>query len=306
MGKSVLQLVKGNSFLSNGIFSAGVYSHDGTTILIDSGSDDASARAIYEAIQSRSDNITAIINTHCHPDHCGGNYFFQRKFPTLRILCARDEREFIENITLSARCFCGGAAPFSGLRNKHIGPQKESSITEIFAAGQEQKLVINNEILTILPLPGHTPGSIGVITPDNILYCGDALFGEEVLKKHPVPFYTNIGDALTSFKRLAQLSVEGCVLYHGGFIDNLAYVAQKHETLILETKDRVLGTLKEGALSIDLITQKMMQAHHIPNTMMAFTLTQTTIRAYLAHLEYEKSIEFIVQDGLLQATLLLY
>lgn len=298
-----LQKIKGHSSYTPGIFSAGVYLQGDTCVLIDSGSDQTSAKAIYETVQTQSKTVTAIVNTHCHPDHCGGNYFFQTNFPRLRVFAAQDEKEFIENPTLAARCFCGGAAPFSGLRNKHIAPQKESKVTDPIL-NSDNAIVIDAEVFKIIPLPGHTPGSIGIITPDNILYCGDALFGSEVIKKHPILFYTDIQNTLASLKKLTSLQVDGCVLYHGGFIESLAEAIEQHVTLILETKNHIVSILKNGPLSVDALTQRIMQHYKIPNSIIAFTLTQTTLRAYLTCLEYEKGIELIVRDGLLQAATL--
>ena len=43
-----------------------------------------------------------------------------------------------------------------------------------------------------------------------------------------------------------------------------------------------------------------MQFYKIPNTIVAYTLSQTTLRAYITQLEKEKLIRLIVEDGLLQ------
>ncbi len=49
---------------------------------------------------------------------------------------------------------------------------------------------------------------IGIITPDNILYCGDAFFGDDTIDKHGLLFYTNIGDTIESLKKIQGLDEE--------------------------------------------------------------------------------------------------
>lgn len=301
MPKITLNVVKNKSYFCSGFLSIGLYVQDKKVLLIDSGGDEQSAKDAHNAIQEAGYDVTTIINTHCHPDHCGGNYFFQKKNPELRVYAAHDEKEFIENPHLAPRCFCGGAAAFAGLRNKHLAPQKESVVTDIIAPYEDHEITIQGEKFRIITLPGHTPGSIGIITPDNILYSGDALFGQDTFRKHAILFYTDIENTLASFKKLAALSVDACVLYHGGVIDNLAVLAQQHESRILETKHAILTLVQQQPLSVDMLTQRIMQIHKIPDSIVAFTLTQTAMRAYLTQLEKEKLLTLLVRDGLLQA-----
>lgn len=192
MAQLTLQHIKGNSYFLSGVLSIGVYVHNGIATIIDSGGDESCARDINKAIEQAGYKIGAIINTHCHPDHCGGNAYLQKKIANLEIYATHDEQLFIENITLAPRCFCSLAAPFAGLQNKYIAPQQTCSITNTIAPYQDQTITINDAPFRIVTLPGHTPGMIGVITTDNILYCGDALFSENTMIKHPVLFYTDI------------------------------------------------------------------------------------------------------------------
>lgn len=301
MPKITLNQVGANSYFCSGALSIGVYTQGQSAILLDSGGDESCAKDVANAVQEAGLEIVAIINTHCHPDHCGGNAFFQKKFPNIKIYATHDEQRFIEDPLLAPRCFCGLAAPFADLQNKYLAPQKPCCVTDVIAPYQDQTITIHGADFKIVTLPGHTPGSIGIITPDNVFYAGDALFGQETFTKHAILFYTDIGKTLASFKKLATVQATSCVLYHGGIIDDLAAAAQQHEVRILQTKDAVLTLIQHQALSVDLLTQQIMQLHNIPNSIVSFTLTQTAMRAYLTQLEFEKAVELKVLDGLLQA-----
>jgi glyoxylase-like metal-dependent hydrolase (beta-lactamase superfamily II) len=301
MSKITLQHIKGNSYFCSGALSIGVYIHKNIATLIDSGGDESCAKDVSKAIQAEGYQIGAIINTHCHPDHCGGNAYFQKNFPNLAIYATHEEQPFIENTTLAPRCFCGLAAPFEGLQNKYIAPQKTSIVTNPIYPYQDQTIIINDAQFNVITLPGHTPGMIGIITSDNILYCGDALFGENTIEKHPVLFYTDIQKTLASFEKIKTLSIDGCVLVHGGVVYDITTIVDQHISKIAEIQENILMLLRAQPLSIDNLTQLIMQMYKIGNNIIAFTLTQTTVRAYLSYLESKKLITIIVAEGLLQA-----
>lgn len=299
MAKIGLQKVTENSYFYNGFLSIGAYVKNSTIILIDSGNDKTCAKEIYKNIVESGLCLGGIINTHRHPDHCGGNSFLQSKYPETSIFATDDEKCFIEDPARAPQCFCSGAAPFSGLQNKHIAPQKPSIVTHTIAPYKDQTITIAENTLHIITLPGHTPGMIGVITPDNILYSGDALFGQETLDKHPILFYTDIAQTLASFDKLETLNVDACVLYHGGLIHDLLASVRLHREKVLNTKSMILALIATQERSVDLLTQAVMQKCTIPDSIISFVLTQTAIRAYLAILEQENSIEIIVSNGLL-------
>lgn len=85
MVKMNLIQVKGNSFYFDGIFSVGAYIKNKTAILIDSGISKSIAKDLDKALLRDHIEIVAIINTHCHGDHCGGNAYFQKKYPKIKI-----------------------------------------------------------------------------------------------------------------------------------------------------------------------------------------------------------------------------
>jgi len=69
------RIKEGISFLS-GSTNMGVIETDEGAILIDSGIDDDTAR---RAINLLEKEVRAVINTHSHADHCGGNAFIKEE-----------------------------------------------------------------------------------------------------------------------------------------------------------------------------------------------------------------------------------
>lgn len=304
MAKINLVKVKNNSFYCDGIFSIGAYIKDGTAVLIDSGISKDVAKEVDKALGQADAQLTAIINTHCHGDHSGGNAFFQQKYPQVKIFSTETERPFIEDPLMAPTCFCGGAAAFEQLKKcKPIAPQQASRVTDIIAPYQDQKLSINNEVFEVITLPGHTRGMIAIKSPDNVLYCGDAVFGMETFNKYPILYYTFIDDTLNSFRKLRALVpfLDATVIYHGGVISDLISLINDHEERILETKSMVLSMLTEIPHSLEEMTSKVMQAKRIPDDLIAYMLTKVPIQAYVAELEREGIIEIKVTNGVNRA-----
>ncbi len=300
MAKIELIQVKGSSFFCSGRLSVGVYKQGDTVILVDSGIDSDTAKNIDAAIKAAGCSVAAIINTHHHPDHCGGNNYFQKKYPDLRIFASQFESVFINNPFTHVLCFCNAAAPSTGLRNKYL-EASISVVTNVITPYEDQVIEINGEQFRIVTLPGHTFGSIGIITPDNVFYCGDAIFGEDTFNKHGVLFYTEIQSSLASFEKITWLQIDATVFYHGGMLATISATASKHARRMLETKDVIAQIINvEGTgLPIDLVTQKIMNIYRIPQSEMSFALTRTCVTAFITQLELEKKIELIMRDGLL-------
>lgn len=307
MAKINLVQAKGNSFYCDGIFSIGVYIKDKRAVLIDSGISKDVAKEIDKTLIQAQVQVVAIINTHCHGDHCGGNAFFQQKYPQVKIYCTEAERPFIEDPLMAPICFCGGAAAFEELKRcKPITPQQASKVTDIIAPYQDQKIILCEETIDIITLPGHTRGMIAIKTPDNVLYCGDAVFGEDTFRKYPILYYTFINDTLDSFNKLRALvpSVDIAIIYHGGRVSNLISLIDDHEQRILETKNWILDLIRESPLSLEEITAKVMQASKVPDDLISYMLTKVPMQAYLAELERENLVGIQVTDGINRAHLI--
>jgi glyoxylase-like metal-dependent hydrolase (beta-lactamase superfamily II) len=78
MAKINLIQAKGNSFYCDSIFSIGVYIIEKMAVLIDSGISRDIAKEIDKSLIQANVQVAAIINTHCHGDHCGGMPSFSR------------------------------------------------------------------------------------------------------------------------------------------------------------------------------------------------------------------------------------
>ena len=113
-------------------------------VLVDTGYGRRNLRAFIE------DNITTpyvVINSHGHPDHIGGNHWFDR------VYSSKKEWDVI----------------------KHF-EENEPKLYEMKEIQIGQHISLGNMNIVTVPLAGHTKGSIGfIIKEENILISGDAL-----------------------------------------------------------------------------------------------------------------------------------
>ncbi|MDF2690782.1 MAG: hypothetical protein K0S29_637 [Gammaproteobacteria bacterium] len=301
--KLSLNLVKGASHFFSGRLSVGAYVHGQKVILIDSGLEEAGAKDIDKTLKAQGLKPVAIINTHSHADHCGGNAYFKRQYPELEVFATKYEGVFIENPKMEPLCFCGGAEPHAELHNKFL--EAEPSVVDYEIPAKDGAINIIEEegkppvAFQVVHLPGHTPGMVGVITPDNVFYCGDAIFNGETFDKHGVFFYTDIARTLESFDKIAKLKVDGCVFYHGAYEEDLdlAVVATKHKEKILATKAAIEEILSAGSISVDDLTAKVIKHFKVPESIMQFALTRTIVSAYVTQLQLEKRIALEMFEG---------
>jgi N-acyl homoserine lactone hydrolase len=133
------------------------------------------------------DDIDVVINSHLHPDHCGCNAFFRKA-------------TFLVHAEELAAARAPNSEAVGYLAAEWDKPMRCDAVSgerDVFGDGR----------IVLLPLPGHTPGSIGALTrlerSGAFLLAGDTVSLRETLDTGIVPRNTWDGDALT--KSLAEV-----------------------------------------------------------------------------------------------------
>jgi glyoxylase-like metal-dependent hydrolase (beta-lactamase superfamily II) len=119
-------------------------------------------------------DVRRVVMTHLHTDHAGGLHHF----PDREILVSRAELEFAAGRRGRLRAYTNARWPAwfdptpIDLRPEPVGPFPRSlRLTE---AGD----------VVLVPLPGHTPGQVGVLVQDadhTVLIAGDASYTQEAM-----------------------------------------------------------------------------------------------------------------------------
>lgn len=304
MSKLELKKINGNSyyFLARLAVGAIVNPANKQVILIDSCLDENSARAIWTALRDEGLTVAAIINTHSHADHCGGNAFFQAQNPQLKIYASAFEKHFIETPFLEPYYFSMGAVPFKELRIKFL-EAIPSVVTDVIPY-VDGKIAINDIPLEIITLPGHAFGAIGIGNAvDRVFYCGDALFDEATLSKHKVPYFADINAARNSWQKLLAIVERygSFVLYHGGLVKDLAQCIAANHARFNEIENFIYTQVSQS-IAVDAVLQAIITKYNIPQEIAPYHLTRTCVLAYLAGLQQQNKIGITVKNGILFST----
>lgn len=262
-------------------------------ILIDSGLEDRVAKKIIGLLDKEGYKIRAIINTHSHTDHCGGNSYIQGKEGAL-IYAPGFEAAIIENPYLEPIYLSGGAAPLKELVNKFT-TAKPSRVDHIINKG-DTSLKIGSVTLEVVPLLGHAVNHIGIAI-DNTLYCGDAVISVELLLKHKIPFNVDIGRQLESLDFLKESNYEVYIPAHGKPMNKEELIDTVNENI--RTLENINNTIVESLATpktLEDLEYNVLESHNITiNTLTQYALLQTAIRAHINYLYSEnivkKSIE---------------
>lgn len=159
-------------------------------------------RAVLGALGIEPEEVHSVINTHLHWDHCGGNDLFTKA----RFFIQRDELHYAVD----------PAAP------NRVAFERVDGMTPpwVPVLGRIETVDGQAEIepgISVVPLPGHTPGSQGVLVHTDagrFLLAGDCVDtyenwqGDGSLEHIPSGSFTNLLDYMDSFRRMELMDAE--------------------------------------------------------------------------------------------------
>jgi glyoxylase-like metal-dependent hydrolase (beta-lactamase superfamily II) len=138
-------------------------------------------------------DIDWVVNTHAHPDHIGGNAFFQ-KAAEPRFACHSAAVRWIENLDAQYK-----ERPIHAFYT--IAGKEPVRITDPLEDGDVVDLGAGTT-LEVIWTPGHSPGSIALFCPQE----GVLITADTVPPTGGLPIYVDAHAVRGSLRRLAALS----------------------------------------------------------------------------------------------------
>ncbi len=179
-------------------------------IVIDTGMDKDTGRAIRKALDESRLSLLAIINTHHHADHIGGNAFLQSAYPQIRTYAPKLEAALITNPILEPVYLHYGAMPHVGLQTKWL-MAKPSRVDQLI---EDAQLDIAGISLEVIALPGHSLQQVGIVH-DGVCFAADGFFGPAVLAKHGIPYAQDVDEQRATLEYLRGRSEQYFLPGHG-------------------------------------------------------------------------------------------
>lgn len=266
----------------------------GQIVLVDTGLNDTAAKKALKAVREElGGEVVAILTTHGHADHFGGNATVVRRTGAVVHAPAFDEA-VLKYPLLQPALLYGGADPIDTMRGRFMLADA-SPVDVIVQPGQHKVAGID---VAAVPLFGHSPGQLGYLIGD-VFFCADVVLPASVLEKYRIPYLFSLTDHLQALDHAATISHRVAAPGHGAILEDgsLADLIGENRALA----DRVLdATLELTATpqTASSVLQGLLQRFGAPVAdAPSFYLLQPTAFAFLTHLHRQGLVQHEIADG---------
>jgi glyoxylase-like metal-dependent hydrolase (beta-lactamase superfamily II) len=287
-----LQQLQNNVFYLPGASNVGLAVGEGDqAVLIDSGVGLRSGRQILKLFRERDLRLAAILNTHCHGDHVGGNCHLVEHTGAC-VYAPRYDAAVIECPDWSTMCLFGGAEPLEELRVPRFAPQP----CPVDIVANEGPIEVAGVTVESVSLPGHTRGHSGYVV-DDVFFVGDCLAGEAELTNARIGYAYSITMYLASLQKLAKRSCAFYVLGHGTVVTDIVPLIERNARRVTDTLELIGRRLERGCAESSELLEALMLHHdiRIQNAKQYFHW-YSVLHAYLSHLYNSGQIRHEIRD----------
>lgn len=213
-------------------------------VLLDTGYMDLDRDALLAALKERNVRVRAVLGSHSHNDHSGNHVYLQKNHGA-EIILQETEAAAVSDFSLMTTIY----APASAEELRREFPHLLLRADRTFSA-QARSITIDGAVFGLIPLPGHTPGHTGIVTPDDVLYVGDAVVDDDVLQSSKLPSTWDWALDLESKRTLRTLAHPAYILAHRGVRTEIADLVERNIEDKLRRAEEIARWLRErGAVT---------------------------------------------------------
>ena len=261
------------------------------TYLIDPGHGSKRVKTLSKTLNKLGAKSVTAILTHYHSDHV--NILAENKLPVTRIVSSKIDRPGIEYPIYRVGMTFG----------LPTGEELDLLMYEPKPVRVDEAIEYNDTYygdLKMHALPGHTPGHIGVSTPEGVFYAGDLVFGDRVLARYPVPYHLEPCVSYDSIKKLENLYLSGVVRVlvpgHGPVVKDeaISEIINANLESINQFKEKIIEALTMQDYTLEGLVGLFVKEREISPGL--YMLASNSLKGMLTCLLKEKRVEAYVEN----------
>lgn len=290
----MLQPISGRVSYIPGANNLGVVTNaDGEAVVIDTGLDKDTGRLVRKTLDEARLTLRAIVSTHHHADHIGGNDYLLRNVPGVEVYASPLEAALIERPELEPIYLNMGALPFAALHTKWL-MAKGAPVHHVIEGDRVEIAGISFDVIS---LPGHSLNQIGVAA-EGVCFAADGFFGPAILQKHGIPYGHDIAAQLASLERLSRRDERWFLPGHGNLVER----PMLEDTLganqaAIESGSRAVGHALAEPGGLEVVARRVRQALGISLAAIPqYAIFVSAIAAHLSYLEAQGAAQVALED----------
>ncbi|MDN5345008.1 MAG: hypothetical protein PWQ18_1122 [Clostridia bacterium] len=292
-----MELVKinGHTCYIPGATNSGVYTtKSGYCLLIDSGINNTVAHKIKDTLAARALKPKYLLTTHGHADHFGAHRLLKELYPGLEVLASPGEKVFMENNLLGIKALYGSASPLQELKVPLLYSPHPVEVDTTIGPGP---LKLLDQRLQAVATPGHGAEHLAFLTPEGVLFSGDAVYHPAILAKYPLPFFQDIEAELATLATLAELEFDYLLPAHSPeVITDPAPVLEKNHQRINGCLDMLVELLARPLTREELLAQVAI-LEELTMDVPQYYLNLASLSAFISYLEGTGQIACTAENG---------
>ena len=234
--------------------------------------------------------LDAIINTHSHADHCGGNVFL-RELTGCAVWATKGESVLMELPILQTALVYGGS-PIKDIESKYLKADP-CPVDRILREGEPIPLAQHLR-LDPIALPGHYIDMAAVRVQDgqrSVCFLADGISGRNVIQRYWIQYLFNEHEFKSSLLKIRDIRADAYVPGHGDMVTEIEGLVELNLLAVLETEAMIEDALTEP-LTFEEILKTVADRNQIPLKVSQFELIGSTVRSYLSSLHAEGRIAY--------------
>ena len=243
--------------------------------------------------------LFAIMNTHSHADHTGGNKAVKDK-TNCRIYAPEFESKLIEFPEILPSIIWGGR-PFKELKTPFLMTDEFANVTDIYT---QDEMDFGSVKIKTIALEGHFFDQNGLLvsekdSSDSTFFIGDALMGMSTLKKYWIPFVQDAEKYRESVEKIENTNATYFLPSHGDVCTqkNIHECAENNKIATLELEAMILKTVKNEWHTAEEILKAAADYSGLAMKMSQYLLIGSTVRSYISSLYDRKLLVCQVKDN---------